>query len=380
MDINKLVETSKKVFHDSLQPNNALVAAPVNQSYYPKEAASYFLVWPGRDNGFNLAAMLLVGEDHYHQVLRWIWDRAEDFQSSEDKNHEGLLFRNYHVHGRIDLHYLQPDQNGTLLWSLGFKHELTNKSLTDLELKVLKKAADALMRIWDKDHFTLATEDLWEERGVQPKEGVLTYSLAACATGLQAAAKLTNHKTYATTSEQMTAVLLKHRYDKQEGHIVRRFGGSLGDDNAIDASLSGLVWPFNIGFGKAHLQKTADSIERNLLSDQGIHRYPDDTYEGSIGSWHNHKNHNAGAWPLLTHWLSIAYHELGDDKKANKYFELVLDNLDDDYIPEQFFCCHAVPWTGIKPLFWSHSMALIAAWKLGKINFRRRDSGIAPVY
>ncbi len=33
--------------------------------YYPKDAKSYLYCWPGRDTGFNLAAMLLLGEDHF---------------------------------------------------------------------------------------------------------------------------------------------------------------------------------------------------------------------------------------------------------------------------------------------------------------------------
>ncbi|MCH7492512.1 hypothetical protein IID19_02855 [Patescibacteria group bacterium] len=367
-DIEKLKQVSLQVFEDSLLPNGALVAAPTHQDYYPKEATNYMYVWPGRDGGFALAAMLLAGKDYYQPVLRWIWDRAEDFQHSEDKSHEGLLFRNYYLNGRIYLHYLQPDQNGTLLWSIGFKKEFTKKSLTALEKKVVIKAADALVRIWDGEKFTLPIEDLWEERGTRPGQGVLTYSLAACATGLESAAKMISNKDYKKVSESMKSVMHHYCWDDKEGLIPRRFEGSLGCESVPDASLAGLVWPFNIGFNPDHLKRSIMRFEKELLSEHGFHRYPQDQYEGSLGDGHNHDNDQAGAWTLLTFWMSIACHELGDKKKAEEYFNLVFKYVDDDYlIPEQLFCCHAVPWIGVKPLVWSHAMALFAAWKLGKL-------------
>ncbi len=346
-------------------PNGAVVAAPVHQTYYPQKSISYMYIWPGRDLGFVLAALSLIEEDYYRQVLTWIWERAEDFQKSPDPTHEGLLFRNYHVNGRIYLHYLQPDQNGTLLWSIWFKQQQKNNPLSDLETNVVHKAATALTRIWNKDHFSLVTEDLWEEMGMKPKEGVLTYSLASCAQGLEKAYQLTDEGSYLETSRQMKETLSKYCWHEKRQFIARRFGHKYGCDDVLDASMAGLVWPFNVGIPKDHLQKTLQQIENNLLSEKGIHRYSQDQYEGSQGDWHNHKNEMAGAWPLLTFWLSIAYQELGDSKKAQKYFDLVFKNIEDDYfIPEQLFCCELVPWTGVKPLLWSNCMAIIAANKL----------------
>jgi len=364
----KLIKNSIKIFEDCLLPNGALVAAPTHQPYYPKDAISYLNVWPGRDAGFALAAMLLVGKDYYKPVLNWIWERAEDFQSSKEKNHEGILFRNYHTNGRIYLHYFQPDQNGTLLWSIGFKKVITREKLTELEQMVAQKAAQGIVKVWNKDHFTLPIEDLWEERGTQPKEGILTYSLASCAKGLDIATEILNEKKYSRVAEQMKKVLKKYCWDKKENLIPRRFGGSLGNELIADGSLSGLVWPFNTGFKTEHLEKMIERMEKDIVSEYGVHRYQSDSYEGSLSNGHNHKNQQAGAWPLLTFWLSIAYSELGNQEKAEYYFNLVFDKIKDDYfIPEQLFCCEQVPWVGVKPLLWSHAMAIFAAWKLEKI-------------
>lgn len=367
-DKEKLITATRRVFNGCLMPNGAIVAAPVHQPYYPKEAASYMNVWPGRDVGFSLAAMLSIGEDHYESFLGWLWERAEDVQTSPDPSHQGLLFRNYYLNGRIFLHYLQPDQNGTLLWSIAFKHQRTKQPLSALEQSVMRTLADALVRIWDKDHFVLPIEDLWEERGLQPGEGTFTYSLAACAVGLEHASQLLDQPTYQETSRAMKAVLRKFSWDDGAGIIPRYFAGSLGSDITPDGSLAGLAWPFNAGFDRAHLRQTLEHIETELLTDYGVHRYPSDRYEGSLGDGHNHENQMAGVWPILTLWLSIAWSELGNRKKAEQYFNLVFEKLGDDYlIPEQFFCCHLVPWIGVKPLLWSHAMALFAAQRLGRL-------------
>ncbi|MBI4090007.1 MAG: hypothetical protein HY421_01245 [Candidatus Kerfeldbacteria bacterium] len=326
-------------------------------------------VWPGRDVGFSLAAMLLIGEDRYERFLAWLWDRAEDVQTSPDELHKGLLFRNYYLNGRIFLHYLQPDQNGTLLWSIAFKHQKTKQPLTELERSVVQALADGLNRIWDKDHFTIPIEDLWEERGLQPDEGILTYSLAACAVGLEQAGRLLDEPSYRQASQTMKTILANYSWDTRAKIIPRHFGGSLGPDLTPDGSLAGLVWPFNAGFDPAHLRQTLERIEGELLTDRGVRRYPADRYEGSLGDGHNHTNEMAGAWPILTFWLSIAWSELGDRKRAERYFSLMFEKLGDDYlIPEQLFCCHLVPWVGVKPLLWSHAMALFAAERLGLLS------------
>ncbi|MBI4426350.1 MAG: hypothetical protein HY567_02130 [Candidatus Kerfeldbacteria bacterium] len=366
----KFITATRRLFADCLMPNGGIVAAPTHQPYYPKDAASYMSVWPGRDVGFALAAMLLLGDDHYELFLRWLWERAEDVQTSPDPTHKGLLFRNYYVNGRIFLHFLQPDQNGTLLWSIAFKQARTGKPLSTLEKKVMTALADGLVRIWDRDRFVLPVEDLWEERGLRPGQGMFTYSLAACAVGLEAAGRLLGRSAYHQTSAAMKAILADRSWDTGAKIIRRRIAGSLGSDTTPDGSLAGLVWPFNAGFDPAHLRRTLERIEGQLLTDRGVRRYPADRYEGSLGDGHNHTNDMAGAWPILTFWLSIAWSELGDRKRAERYFSLMFEKLGDDYlIPEQLFCCHLVPWVGVKPLLWSHAMALFAAEKLGFLQY-----------
>ena len=365
-DIKALKQNAIAVFEDSLMPNGALVAAPSHQPYYPVDAKSYLYSWPGRDGGFSLAAMILLGKDYYTPVLSWLWNRVEDFHESHDPMMIGRIFRNYHVNGLMKRTAYQPDQAGTLLWSIGFKQEITGKTLTTLEKKVAKHLANGLIRVWENDRFCVSTEELWEERQLQPLEGIFSYSLAACATGLFAAEKYIHHTKAGVVAKQMRELLIARCWSKQQQHFPHSFGGT-NPEGMIDGSLPGLVWPFNVGFKKEELTQTLAAIENNITDDHGVHRYPHDKYEGADS--HNHTNEKAGAWPLLTFWLSIGYAELGDIKQAKKYFELPFKHIEDPrYIPEQLFCCEVVPWTGVSPLVWSHAMAVFAAWKLGLLK------------
>jgi len=349
-----------KIFESCLLPNGCLVAAPAQMPYYPSHAKSYFYSWPGRDVGFSLVAMLLCGKDYYEPVMKWIWERAEDFQTSSNADEIGLIFRSYHPNGLIREHEYQPDQAGTLLWALGYKHKLKGK-LSELELKVMDHASKNLARIWNGSVFNSTTEDIWEERGLEPLEGNFTYSLASCITGFEMASKIVNNSELKKESDSMRDIIKKYCFECKDDLIPRYFGGELGIDDTIDASLLGLVWPFNIGFEEKYLLASTNAIESKLLTDLGVHRYPDDQYQGAVDHSHNYKNEKAGAWPLLTFWLSIAKAKFGDKAKAKKYFDLTFSQLSDKaLIPEQLFTDSENGWVGVRPLLWSHAMSVLA--------------------
>ena len=67
-----------------------------------------------------------------------------------------------------------------------------------------EKCANALCRIWKKDHFTVVTQDLWEERFCFPdlKEN-FSYSLAACSRGLFCANKVIKNPKWKKTAMEM---------------------------------------------------------------------------------------------------------------------------------------------------------------------------------
>ncbi len=365
--IKRLVEKTKEVFHDCLLPNGCLVAAPSHMPYYPSQAKSYFYCWPGRDLGFNVIAGLHIGIDVFEDVLTWIWERAEDYQKPLSKWKEGLLFRSYHPNGRLRENHFQPDQTGTLLWAI---YEYSKKGkISPLAKRIIKKSTNGLINIWDKDHFKIFIEDPWEERIAHPRfKNNLTYSLAACAAGLEKANVIVPNKRAKSVANQMKALIEKEAYDKKSGYFLRRFGGTVRGDKNIDSSLLALVWPFEIIRGDdKRMINTIKAIEENITDSRGVYRYQLDEYEGEIEDIDLHYKMGAGAWPLLTFWMSIVQNKIGNRQKAKKYFWLVLDQLESDLlIPEQVFPKDD-PRIGVKPLLWSHAMLVHAAVELGYI-------------
>ena len=367
--INKLLKKSEEVFHDCLLPNGCLVAAPTQMPYYPSMASNYFRSWPGRDLGYCVTGALHLGIDAYPQVLSWIWERAENFQKAENKELEGLLIKSYHPNGRMAEGAFQPDQNATLIWAISKYSE--GRELSDLETKVMNKATEGLVKAWKRSFFKRPNQDLWEEVFVHSRfKNNHTYTLAACSAALELSHKRIPNEKGIKVSKEMRAQIEKDAYDEEKGYFTSRFGGGvIESDKRIDASMLGLVWPFEIiDPSDERMRSTVRVIEEELVGELGVHRYPLDMYEGEFEEVHMYYKMGAGAWPILNFWMSIVQSKMGNKEKADKYFRMVLDNLDDDLlIPEQLFP-KKDPRIGVKPLLWSHMMFVHAAKELGYVE------------
>ncbi|GEM_PF-388631 len=364
--IRRLTERSKEIFRDCLLPNNCLVAAPSHMPYYPAFSKSYLYCWAGRDLGYNVTGALYLGIDVFEEVLNWIWERSEGYKDLPDKEKEGLLFRNYYPNGRIKGTEFQPDQTGTLLWAI-YEYQKNNK-LSPVAEKMIKKSTEGLANAWNKDHFSEIVEDLWEERTAHPRfKTNLTYTLAACLKGLKSSTEVLPSEKAKIVAEEMES-LIEKAYDREAGYFLRRFGGSVPGDKNIDASMLGLVWPFGIiDPSDKRMVSTVKTIEEKIVDKRGVYRYQFDEYEGEKERGDIHYKQGAGAWPLITFWMSIVQSKMGDKKKAEDYFWKVVDQVGDDFlIPEQFFSKEDTR-VGVKPLLWSHMMFVHAAKELGYI-------------
>lgn len=375
--IAALVVKTKEVFADCLMPNGAVVAAPGHMPYFPARThKSYLYVWPGRDAGFALTAGLLIGVDYYEPFLAWLWERAENFRKAPVhlKYAEGLLLRSYAISGGVHETPWQPDQNATLMWAL--QEYERKKTLAPRMQEIAEHLAGGLTKYWANTYFARPTQDLWEERIAHPLfKTNLTYTLASCSFALQWAGERFGRQAYTEDAEEMRGMVDAYAHDADAGYFVRRFGGSVRSIKAIDASMAGLVWPFSVfDQGDARLSDTVRAIEAKLLTPEGVMRYELDEYEGEMEMGGLHYKQGAGAWPLLTFWLSIAHSRLGNKEKAEEYFRLVINQVGDDLlIPEQLFPRHD-PRVGIKPLLWSHAMFVHAAHELGYLERASEES------
>jgi GH15 family glucan-1,4-alpha-glucosidase len=234
--------------------------------------------------------------------------------------------------------------------------------------ELIEKTASGICRSWKDDAFVLPCYDLWEERCVLPeRRGFHTYSLAMCIAGLRAAVKLSGKKKSWLQTERQMSDAFAQLHSSGGKSLPRTFtrGGTRKADLTPDTSLLGLVYPSRILDPlDEKMQGTVQKImEKNTTDDGSLLRYPGDLYCGGVRKgWVTLTG--AGAWPLLSFWMSIYYSIAGDNQAAQKHFDWPLARIE-KYIPEQIFSGKSK--ASISPLLWSHAMFVIAARFLGYI-------------
>jgi glucoamylase len=365
--MNRLTETSREVLRDCCCANGAIVAANSDRTDYPHQVQSYRYVWP-RDAAFICASLdHLDCVDEQLGFFRWL-ARAEDLKE------KGLLFQNYYTNGRKRWLAFQPDQNGSVLWALTEfmeRHPEHRKVLTSL----VTLLADGICSIWDTDHFTLITQDLWEESYTYPELGTtFTYSLAACCHGLRCADRMQATKRWTEVALQM-----KKKIDVSyvDGRFLRRAG--LVNDLRPDISLLGLVWPWCIyAPDDEKMKRTIGSIQKELAHNKGFYRYKYDDYD-CFEFKGTDARRGAGTWPIGNYWMAICAAMAGDKKKGRSLIDAVSARLDKNMlIPEQLFDNDIQ--VSVKPLAWSHAMQVIAENILQRKSARTsiRSAGACP--
>lgn len=350
LKIRRLIETSRQVILDCALENGAIVAANCFKEYFPKEAKYYTYVWP-RDASFTCVAADILGIGNIQErFFDWCANRAADFRKT------GVFFQNYFANGLKASGNFQPDQTGSVLWAVWhhYKNDLKKPSKHGI---LIRKAANGMCKKWAGNHFRDVTNDLWEERFAFPDlEENFTYSLAACVKGLECANEMIRNKKWIDAAGQMRERLMDH----YAGHFLRSYG-KLGDGR-IDASMLGLVYPFEVfSPSDKKVVATVKELEKKLVIAGGIHRYEGDEYDGWVYD-SMHRNKGAGAWPILNFWLSIYYARLGYRERALQFYNWVLDRVE-KFIPEQIFENRVQ--VSVKPLCWSHAMFVIASKELG---------------
>ena len=333
--IQRIFDTSKKVFKQCSLRNGTIVASNVHQ----KSFKNYFYVWP-RDASFVCVACDLIGlKTIPERFFRWCWNYAEGFRE------KGIFFMRYRPNGKKYGIQFQPDQIGSLIWAIEHHSRYSDKFNN-----IVEKAADGICSYWNGMSFRTAF-DIWEERVTSSKKKENhTYSLAMCIKGLNVASKLIQPKEkWSKCIEQMKHQFNKS-YDKKLGYFLRTFNDRTGD-KIVDSSLLGIVWPSEIikPNDKRMISTVKKIIETNS-QDNGIIRYKGDRYIGKL------KRGKAGSWPILNFWLSIYYTKLGKREKALQYFNWVIDMVEEK-LPEQI---KNEKISSIIPLAWSHAMFIIA--------------------
>lgn len=314
-----------------------------------------------RDASFCAYALLLYGEaERCRRFLEWchntILSRADNIEIIKEKasnsDHIALnefLPVRYELDGTLkdsDWPNFQIDCYGTWLWCLEEYVKITKDEQILIELKPsVDLTISYLETVW-----TFASFDCWEEHQYRRH----TSSLACVAGGLSSASRLYNDSKIKKFSEVVKKVLSDSVTDK--GVFPKFLSGQ-----DIDASLLWLSVPFNVFKPEeTTMLATVKEIESRLIKDNGVYRYPNDTYYGG------------GRWPLLNSFLAWHKIRLGKPKEAEeliKWIESVAD--ENGFFPENnydmpLFPEHTQKWIDkwgahvAPPLLWTQAMYLIA--------------------
>jgi glucoamylase len=360
--------------------SGAVIAAPECD---PERVRSggYGFVWV-RDLAFIAIAAAVAGDRELALgVLRWL-PRA---QSSD-----GLFEQRHHTDGRVAPGWgLQLDETGAALHAIAEVTRVLDASdVVDELWPCVCAAADALVELLHPSTgLPAASMDPWEER-----LGVHTFTAAATAAGLAAAATLAATRDHAAAvrwasgAQRVRAGIDRWLWSEEHGRFLRARDVARVDahgepvpagylpadrrpdaaavsgrpvhevasvdavDATIDASLLGLTYPFGVvDHGDARMGATIDAVAAALRTECGaLLRYPGDTYLGG------------NPWVLTTLWLGLARRAPGARVVAGGLDTALAAASAAMLLPEQVDARTNRP-VWVSPLAWSHAFALLAS-------------------
>jgi GH15 family glucan-1,4-alpha-glucosidase len=234
----------------------------------------------------------------------------------------------------------QNDSIGAILFKIG---ELEMKGFNLLKNPDYKRITEKLIKYLETIEYWIDEDNgMWEEN-----EEIHASSVGACTAGLQMIKRHTNIKinTELITKGKLTLKAILPRESKQK---------------FTDLSLLSLIYPYNI-VNKKERDEILKNIEYHLVRNMGVIRYKNDHYYNKNFDGHSEE----AEWTFGFSWLSIIYHKLGNEKKAQKYFEKAKKTIYKGEIPELYFSNTKRP-NANTPLGWSESLFIVAIVELYK--------------
>jgi GH15 family glucan-1,4-alpha-glucosidase len=250
----------------------------------------------------------------------------------------------------------QLDGYGTWLWALEGHRRRHNRSIEPY-LSGAALSARYVAAFWGR-----ASYDWWEEH----PDHRHTSTLASLWGGLRAAASWEGLGSELRDLCDATAGRIRDevlRDARRLGYLPKWIGG-----DAVDASLIAAATPFElIEPDDPLMAATLEAIERELVTEGGVHRYAQDTYYGGgewlllagLLGWHYAAAHRVDdAWAELV-WIA-EHAQVGDE---------LPEQVPDHLIAPDRFAEWRDRWGPIAtPLLWSHAMFLTLALVLGAVT------------
>lgn len=232
----------------------------------------------------------------------------------------------------------QNDSIGSLLFLFGLLKKSGAAVLAnEEEVRIVKKLVSYLetIRYWED-----MDSGVWEEW-----EEIHASSIGACVAGLN----LIKEAGIFVPDDLITKGqdMLAHELLPRESH-----------DKFSDLALLTLIYPYQVITGDQAGQ-ILETIEYHLVKKRGVIRYKGDAYYNK--NWD--KRSEEAEWTFGFSFLSLAFHQLGNNEKASFYLQKAKEGINDKgEIPELYYS-NSAEYNENSPLAWSEAMFLIALQK-----------------
>jgi glucoamylase len=347
-------------------------------------ADTYSYVWP-RDGAVVSGVLDRAGFGGLsRRFLEFCADRVASYNYSAGiLSESGFLMHKYNPDGSVGSSWhpwieddvvqlpIQEDETALVVSAI-WHHYVVHRDLEAaraLYHPFVERAADFLLSFRDeRTGLPRPSYDLWEER-----RGVFTFTAAAVAAGLLAAAALADlfqdgdrSNAYHKGAEEVKAALERHLYCPREGRFARGIVWERGvprRDVTVDSSLLGPVFLGTHEAADPLMVSTARAVEECLWVPGpvgGLARYEGDRYHQVAAE----PDRPGNPWVVCTLWLAqYRIAAARDGAGLAKALDLLLwaaaRALPSGVLPEQIH-----PGTGgalsVSPLTWSHA-TLVAA-------------------
>jgi phosphorylase kinase alpha/beta subunit len=171
---------------------------------------------------------------------------------------------------------------------------------------------------------------MWEEN-----EEVHASSVGACVAGLQ---RISKHVYVPEWLIEVGQATLKSLLPRES------------ESKETDLALLSLIFPYNI-VNNEQREKILENVEKHLLRERGVIRYPGDRYYNRNGE---------AEWTMGFPWLSIIHKRIGNINKYRFFLEKTMKAMNKKQELPELYYANSEEHNENSPLGWSQALFLVA--------------------
>lgn len=369
-DLVAFTEQSTLILLTQLDHQGGILAAN-DSDIMVTNKAHYSYVWP-RDSALVARALDAAGlhDFAYNSLL---------FLAGLGAEKRGYFYQKYRIDGTLGCTWhpwivetgidvpCQQDETALTVLAIAEHHAYTGCSLEPFQ-GLLESAANWLLMYRDtKTGLPLQSHDLWEER-----KGVHSFTVATVIRAMEALVDILpcRQEELTAAAERMRESMLKHLFDANRGHFIRRVWWNNGEVHRDEAMDSSTLMIGTLGtFPPDHeaLLSNRDKVKEILWIENGIGgvaRYPGDWY------FRLEEDVPGNPWIICSLWLAQSLIQTAmskeDLEEPRQILQWVIERAETTGVmAEQFHPKTGFP-LSVSPLTWSHAEVLLTSVMLAK--------------